>query len=153
VLVVTGWKLVSVSHVRHLFMNHGWLPAAIWVVTFVLVVAEDLLTGVLVGLAMSLLELLPHFRKLRLRVDTQEDAQASRISLNGAATFVTLPKVNRALESVPVDRPIQLDMENVPAMDHTSAETLRDWIARMRKRGVEVIVSGSAKHLQKLQPA
>src|SRR3546814_5911565 len=50
VLVVTGWRLVSLKHVRHLLKAHGPLPAAIWAVTFVLVVSTDLLTGVLVGL-------------------------------------------------------------------------------------------------------
>jgi len=153
VLVVTGWKLVSVSHVRHLFHHYGLLPAAIWAVTFVLVIATDLLTGVLVGLALSVLELLPHFRRLRLKVDAEHGEDAHRINLDGAATFVTLPKLNSALDAVPGDQPVHLDFEKVPAIDHTSAETLRDWVQRRRARGLKVELSGNPDQLRKLQPA
>ncbi|MDQ0251942.1 MFS superfamily sulfate permease-like transporter [Sphingomonas kyeonggiensis] len=153
VLVVTGWKLVSVSHVRHLFHHYGLLPAAIWAVTFVLVIATDLLTGVLVGLALSVLELLPHFRRLRLKVDAEHGEDAHRINLDGAATFVTLPKLNSALDAVPGDKPVHLDFEKVPAIDHTSAETLRDWVQRRRARGLKVELSGNPDQLRRLQPA
>jgi MFS superfamily sulfate permease-like transporter len=153
VLVVTGWKLVSVSHVRHLFHHYGMLPAAIWAVTFVLVVATDLLTGVLVGLGLSVLELLPHFRRLRLKVDAEHGEETHRINLDGAATFVTLPKLNSALDAVPGDQPVHLAFEKVPAIDHTSAETLRDWVQRRRARGLKVELSGHPDQLRKLQPA
>ncbi|NYT41809.1 SulP family inorganic anion transporter [Sphingomonas sp. R-74633] len=153
VLVVTGWKLVSVSHVRHLFKHYGALPAAIWAVTFVLVIATDLLTGVLVGLALSVLELLPHFRRLRLKVDAEHGDDKHRINLDGAATFVTLPKLNSALDAVPGDQPVHLAFDKVPAIDHTSAETLRDWVQRRRARGLKVELSGHPDQLRKLQPA
>jgi len=153
VLVVTGWKLVSVSHVRHLFKHYGMLPAAIWAVTFVLVVATDLLTGVLIGLALSVLELLPHVRRLRLKVDAEHGDDAHRINLDGAATFVTLPKLNSALDAVPADQPVHLAFDKVPAIDHTSAETLRDWVQRRRARGLRVDLSGHPDQLRKVQPA
>ena len=153
VLVVTGWKLVSVSHVRHLFHHYGMLPAAIWAVTFVLVVATDLLTGVLVGLGLSVLELLPHFRRLRLKVDAEHGEETHRINLDGAATFVTLPKLNSALDAVPGDQPVHLAFEKVPAIDHTSADTLRDWVQRRRARGLKVELRGHPDQLRKLQPA
>ncbi len=153
VLVVTGWKLVSVSHVRHLFQHYGLLPAAIWAVTFVLVVATDLLTGVLIGLALSVLELLPHFRRLRLKVDAEHGEDSHRINLDGAATFVMLPKLNSALDAVPADKPVHLAFDKVPVIDHTSAETLRDWVQRRRARGLRVDLSGHPDQLRKVQPA
>jgi MFS superfamily sulfate permease-like transporter len=55
------------EHVRHLFHHYGVLPAGIWAATLVTVVATDLLTGVLVGIGLSLLELMPHMRRLRLK--------------------------------------------------------------------------------------
>lgn len=141
VLVVTGWKLVSVSHVRHLFHHYGLLPATIWAVTFVLVVATDLLTGVLAGLALSLIELLPYFRRLWLKVDTEHGEEASRVRLDGAATFVTLPKLNQALDGLPGDKPVHIELDRVPAIDHTVAEMLRDWIQRRQARGLKVELS------------
>ncbi|WP_294393353.1 SulP family inorganic anion transporter [uncultured Sphingomonas sp.] len=142
ILVVTGWRLVSFSHARHLFQNYGVLPAVIWAATFVMVVATDLLTGVLVGLGLSMLELLPHARRLGLKVDTDHAGEESRVALAGTATFVTLPKLTRALEELPNDRPLRLDLERLHAVDHTSAEMLRDWLHRRRKAGNTVELSG-----------
>jgi MFS superfamily sulfate permease-like transporter len=142
ILVVTGWRLVSVKHVTHLFKAHGPLPAAIWAVTFVLVVTTDLLTGVLVGLALSVIELLPHYKHLRLKVNEHEDGVGTRVELNGAATFVGLSRLNAVLEKQPANRPVHLDLDRVKAMDHTTAETLSEWISRRRLGGQSDRVTG-----------
>jgi MFS superfamily sulfate permease-like transporter len=147
ILVITGWRLVSLTHVRHLFHQYGILPALIWLATFGMVVATDLLTGVLIGLALSLLELVPHARKLRLKVDEQQVDDRSVIALDGAATFVTLPKLSRALDAVPAGQGIRLDIHQLSAIDHTCAEMLNDWLLRKRQSGAPVEVSGAdARH-------
>lgn len=154
VLVLTGWKLVSLKHVRHLFKAHGPMPAVIWVATFVLVVATDLLTGVLIGLALSLLELLPHVRNLRLKVGHRAGPQHTTIEMHGAATFISLPRLNSVLEDVPAEGDVRLDMNGVRMIDHTTAETLNEWLARRRQRGDSVQVSGSDAVLKSLaEPA
>ena len=56
VLMVIGWRLVSLHHVKALFLAHGRMPVAIWVVTSSVIVATDLLTGVLAGLVLSVTE-------------------------------------------------------------------------------------------------
>ncbi|WCT74697.1 SulP family inorganic anion transporter [Sphingomonas naphthae] len=153
ILVITGWRLVSLSHVRHLFHQYGLLPALIWAATFVMVIATDLLTGVLVGLGLSLLELLPHVRKLKLRVDAEQGETVDRIGLVGAATFVTLPKLNRVLDSVSEDRALQLDLHRCDAVDHTCAEMLTDWLQRKRARGMSIELMGAKGNLSKLAVA
>ncbi|WP_231639163.1 SulP family inorganic anion transporter [Sphingomonas profundi] len=150
ILVVTGWRLVSLSHVRHLFAQYGALPALIWAATLVMVVTTDLLTGVLVGLGLSLIELIPHVRRLRLRVDQRHDEAGSEITLDGAATFVSLPRLNAALDAVPEGRPVRLDMVGVDAVDHTAAEMLGEWLNRKRAAGNTVDVAGAPGHLAKL---
>jgi len=142
VLVVTGWKLVSLKHVKHLFTNYGLLPAAIWAATFALVVTTDLLTGVLVGMGLSLIELLPHVKHLRLGVHRHEQEHATKVELNGAATFVGLTRLNAVLEDLPADRHVHLDLDRVKAIDHTTAESLREWLNRRRQQGHGVTVSG-----------
>lgn len=150
VLVVTGWKLVSLKHVRHLLNAHGPLPAAIWAVTFVLVVSTDLLTGVLVGLALSAVELLPHLKHLRLKVREHHDGEETRVELQGAATFIGLTRLNAVLEKQPASRPVHLDLGNVKAMDHTTAETLAEWIVRRRQAGRDDRVTGPEPILRPL---
>lgn len=153
VLVVTGWKLVSIKQVRRLFEVHGFMPALIWVATFTLVVTTDLLTGVLVGLALSALELVPHLRNLRFRVGEQTVGETVRLELEGAATFLGLTRLTNALEQVPVAKPVHVDLDRVHAMDHTTAEMLTEWLARRKQRGDAVTVSGPAPLLKTLAHA
>jgi MFS superfamily sulfate permease-like transporter len=144
VLVVTGAKLVNLKHVRHLFSHYGLLPAAIWAVTCLLVVTEDLLTGVLVGIALSLLELVPNLRRLGLKVDQSEVGGSHTIALRGSATFVTLPKLSDRLESVPGGAPVRLDVSRLTAVDHSCAELLKDWLQRRRAGGSPVELQGAS---------
>ncbi len=153
VLVVTGWKLVSLKQVRRLFEVHGFMPALIWVATFTLVVTTDLLTGVLVGLALSALELVPHLRNLRFRVGEHTVGETVRLELEGAATFLGLTRLTNALEQVPVAKPVHVDLDRVHAMDHTTAELLTEWLARRKQRGNTVTVSGPAPLLKTLAHA
>lgn len=143
VLVVTGWRLVSLDHVRHLLHVHGRLPAAIWLVTFLLVVATDLLTGVLVGLALSLLELLPYRRNLKLEVSEQHADEVTHVTLRGTATFLSLSRLNHVLEKVPNDRSVRLDLGSLQGIDHTTAQSLSEWLARRRKSGAAVELTGA----------
>jgi MFS superfamily sulfate permease-like transporter len=149
VLVLTGWRLISLKHAKHLWRVHGVLPAAIWLVTFVLVVATDLLTGVLVGLGLSALELIPHLGNLRFGVSRAVEGDETRIEVEGAATFLRLPRLNAMLEDVPSGRAVHLDLANVRTIDHTTATTLSEWLARHRKLA-EVTVTGSPSILRAL---
>ncbi len=145
ILVVTGWRLVSLTHVRHLLDHYGPLPAAIWAATFVLVVTTDLLTGVVVGLLLSLLELIPHARSLRLKIAEVHDEERIRIVLEGAATFIGLSRLTNVLERVPHGRAVRLDLRRVKGIDHTTAELIREWLARRRGAGHSVDVVGSER--------
>ncbi|MCD2316738.1 SulP family inorganic anion transporter [Sphingomonas sp. IC-11] len=142
VLVVTGWRLVSLKHAKHLFKDYGVLPVAIWAVTLIMVVATDLLTGVLTGIALTVLELIPNLRRLKLRVKEQRDGEAHAIELDGAATFVTLPKLSATLDRVPASAPVRLDVSKLDAVDHTTAELLRDWFQRRKAAGNPVELRG-----------
>lgn len=153
VLVVTGWRLVSLDHVKHLLHAYGRLPALIWAVTFVLVVATDLLTGVLVGLALSLVELIPYWRTLRLGVGQQEEGEVTRVSLQGSATFLTLTRLTSVLEALPDSRAVKLDLGDLRGIDHTTAQMLNEWLARRRKSGAEVEVAGPDRFTRTLLPA
>ena len=150
ILVVTGFRLVSVRHARHLWRDHGMLPVVIWAATLVMVVATDLLTGVLVGIALTALELIPHARRLRLGVDAQTQDGAHAIALDGAATFLTLPRLSRTLEDVPVHAPVRLDLSRVSGIDHTTAELVREWLARRRAAGSVTAIEGQRGRLATL---
>lgn len=142
VLLVTGWRLVSLHHVRHLFDHHGWLPVAIWLVTVTLVVTQDLLVGVGLGFALSLMEVLPYLRN-RLRIDSTEEGETISVRLGGSATCKDVPALLTALEGLPANRNIRLTGRDLGYLDHTCAETISDWVKRESRTGrlVEIVAN------------
>ena len=149
ILVITGWRLVSLKHVRHLFQHYGLLPTLIWAGTFVMVVTTDLLMGVMVGMALSLLELIPHLRRLKLDIHHYPaTTRTSELELSGSATFVQLPRLSKALESLPAEGPVRLTLARLSHIDHTCAEMIKDWLARHRAAGREVSIDadGALRH-------
>ncbi|NNM76699.1 SulP family inorganic anion transporter [Sphingomonas sp. ID1715] len=150
VLVVTGWRLVHVGHVRALFASYGVLPALIWAATLITVVAVDLLTGVLVGIGLSLIEIVPHLRRLKLRVHASPQAEGHAIRLSGVASFLSLPKLSDALENAPAKERVELDVSELEAIDHTSAEMVRDWFRRRNSAGDMVSITGAGDRLPQL---
>jgi len=154
VLVVTGWKLVSLDHVRHLFARYGLLPALIWGATFVMVVATDLLTGVLVGMGLTLLELIPNLKKMRLDVAQRTLGEdESEIRLDGAATFIQLPKIAKVLDAAPNNGRVTLDTRGLTSLDHTVAEALSDWLKSKARAGVRVDLPPSCAFGDRLRAA
>ncbi|MBC2666093.1 SulP family inorganic anion transporter [Novosphingobium flavum] len=150
VLVVTGWRLVKIDDVKHLLHQYGPLPAAIWAITFALVVSTDLLTGVLAGLALSLVELVPHRRGLNLKVAREHEGEATELKLEGAATFLGLVRLNSALDTIPDHHDVKLDLRSVHGIDHTTAQTLREWLSRRRSNGRQVELAGHSDVLKPL---
>lgn len=142
VLVVTGWRLVSLDHVRHLYHHYGVMPAFIWASTLFMVVTTDLLTGVLTGLVLSLLEQLPHLRNLKLDVHVDRKDAHTELQFNGRATFFSLPGLTKILDGLPGGGHIRLNLAGLSQLDHTCAEVLADWIQRRRKAGTQLELAG-----------
>jgi len=138
VLVVTGLRLVSLAHAKHLLHQYGPLPAAVWAVTFVMVVVTDLLTGVLVGLALSMLELAPYFRNLKLKLQHNDRGDHEEVEVSGAATCVNLPRLARQLDDLPEGRKVRIRFKDVAVLDHTCAEMIKEWVTRRKRQGGEV---------------
>ena len=145
VLVVTGWRLVSLDHVRHLYHHYGVMPALIWAGTLFMVVTTDLLTGVLTGLVLSLIELMPHLRDLKLDVQVVRGDAHIELQFRGRATFVSLPALTRILDNLPSVGHIRLNVAGLAQIDHTCAEVLTDWIQRRRKTGARLELAGMSE--------
>jgi MFS superfamily sulfate permease-like transporter len=142
VLVYTGFKLVSPSHLREL-RHFGWGAVGIYAATLAGVVAKDLLTGVILGLMLSVLRLL---RKLgSFEIETKQAAGSSRldVTFRGALTFVGLPKLASTLESLPAAQEIYLHVEQLRYIDHACLVALGDFERQARQRGVSVTIDWS----------
>ncbi|TNE85604.1 MAG: SulP family inorganic anion transporter [Deltaproteobacteria bacterium] len=124
VLVYIGYKLVK-PEVWSALLARGRSEFAIYVVTVVAIVATNLLEGLLVGVALSVLKLAWSFS--HLEVDVEDTDARIDVRLRGSGTFVGLPKLAAALSGVPANREVHIHLEEVDYLDHACFELLSDW--------------------------
>lgn len=134
VLVYTGYKLVDLKSIKSL-KQAGWGELAVFLVTVVTIVLTDLLTGVLVGIGLAGSRLLYRFSDLKTNLHLAPDGQSAKLDLEGAATFVRLPALASALESLPAGIDLQVDVEHLTSIDHACLELLKNWAKQYEKSG------------------
>jgi MFS superfamily sulfate permease-like transporter len=126
VLVYTGFKLAYPKAVPGL-LKFGRCEVGIYAVTVVMVVATNLLEGVLIGLGLSLLKLLYAFSHLEIRWD--EDFVRNRVELHlkGAATLIRLPQLASVLEEIRPGAEVHIHFEELDYIDHACLDLLSSW--------------------------
>lgn len=139
ILVHTGFKLVNLDNLKRLRL-YGFIPAAIYVITLVTIVAVDLLTGVMVGLGASAIKLLYVFTRLEVEVDVNPTLKKTTLTLIGAATFVRMNRLAHALERVPHGHEVHLVIDRLSYIDHACLELLTNWETQESQNGKSLVV-------------
>jgi MFS superfamily sulfate permease-like transporter len=129
ILVFTGFKLVEFEHI-HKLRHYGRMPVLIYLATIIGIVTTDLLTGVLIGLGLSLVKLLS--KATQLSVELEQNEWRADIRLSGVATFLRLPKLAAAFDSIPSHKVIHVHVDHLYYIDHTCLDMLRT-IAKQRE--------------------
>lgn len=126
ILIFTGAKMINPSQLRE-FANYGRGSVLVFVATALAIVATDLLTGVVVGMALSLLRL--GLRAAILHVSLQQGDAPNQFVLRlvGSATFLSVPRIAQELDSVPPGCTLHLDIERLRHIDHACLVLLKDW--------------------------
>ncbi len=126
VLVYTGWKLINPGAIRRLW-NTSRPEGIIAIITMLLVVGVDLLTGVLVGIACTAAWLLWTFAKLDVDVEELPAEKRTVLRLRGAATFLAVPKLAAALDKITPETELHVPLERLRYIDHSCLELLVNW--------------------------
>jgi MFS superfamily sulfate permease-like transporter len=137
--VHTGFKLVNIDSVKRL-MSYGRMPVAIYFVTLITIVAVDLLTGVIAGIALSILKLFYAFTRLSMPVRRDDSKKIISVEPVGAITFVRLPQLATLLESVPPGYELHIDVERMTYIDHACLEMLANWETQEAANGKSLVV-------------
>ncbi|GLQ89429.1 SulP family inorganic anion transporter [Dyella flagellata] len=145
ILVFTGIKMVNLKQMKSL-AKYGRGNFVVYVVTALAIVATDLLTGVLVGFALSVLKLALQSSRLRMGLTDHEEPGMLRLELDGSATFFKVPALTRTLEQVPANTRVMLDVERLRHVDQACLEVLTEWESNAKARGCELVVDWKALH-------
>ncbi len=138
-LVFTGYKMVNWKVVDQLKV-YGRSEAAIFIVTIILIVCVDLLTGVIAGVILSVGKLLYIFSRLDIKIIVSPHGNRTDVSLKGAATFLSLPRIAEAIESVKPDTELHVHLEDVQYIDHACLDTMMGWDKQHRSTGGSLVM-------------
>ncbi len=138
-LIVIGIQLLKPAHIETA-MKHGDL--AVYVVTAVCVVFLNLLHGVIIGLALAIA--LTGWRVIRARVDARSVGEEWYVRVEGAATFLALPRLTRVLASIPPRTSVTVNI-SVNYLDHAAHQAITDWERQHQATGGTVRILGSVE--------
>ncbi|BDE12285.1 MULTISPECIES: SulP family inorganic anion transporter [Mycobacterium] len=135
-LIVIGIQLLQPAHIETAVKTGDF---AIYLVTIVAVVFLNLLHGVMIGLALAIA--MTGWRVVRAKVDAIADGDEWRVIVEGACTFLSLPRLTRVLASVPERTTVTLHIA-VSYLDHAAHQAITDWQQRHHATGGEVRIDG-----------
>jgi MFS superfamily sulfate permease-like transporter len=126
VLVFTGYKLMNFGVIPEL-KKHGRGEVVIFFATMGTIVFINLLTGVVVGLALALAKLLHTTQNLESFFAHDPQTGKLTLHLQGIATFVSLPRLASTLETVPPYAEIHVEFASLRHIDHACLNLLQNW--------------------------
>ncbi|MBZ0189926.1 MAG: STAS domain-containing protein, partial [Candidatus Obscuribacterales bacterium] len=138
-LVLTGYKLLHSTEAKEL-KQYGKSQVLIWGATVASIVLIDLLTGVLIGVILSISKLLYDFSLLEIHVEKEAQGTKTNIHLSGAATFLSLPKLAQAIENVSDSTELHVHLEGLDYIDHACLETIMNWDKQHRAQGGSLVI-------------
>ncbi|MDX3646415.1 SulP family inorganic anion transporter, partial [Streptomyces sp. MB09-02B] len=97
-------------------------------VTALAIVTWNLFEGVLVGLALAVAKTAWDISQVHVEVEDRGDTGVV-VRVMGNATFLRLPKLLDALEGVPRERGVRLELSGLWHVDHACAAALEAWRA------------------------
>lgn len=138
-LVVVGVQLIKITDIR---TSHQHGELAVYAVTALGVMALNLLEGVGLGLALAALLVLRRAVRARVRheVPPADTDDEHRVTVEGAATFLCVPTLDRVLTGIPAGASTRVDL-NAHYLDHATRDHLHAWVRRHRGTGGRVTVT------------
>ncbi|MGA4539758.1 SulP family inorganic anion transporter [Uniformispora flossi] len=131
-VMVVGLQMVNRAHIRHVH-RHREFPA--YVATVVGVVAAGVLEGVALGVLVAAATAL--FRLSRSTVRTSVRDGVLHVEVHGSLTFLSVPRLSRALDKLPPGEHVVLDL-TVDHLDHAAFDTVHNWRTGYIARGGQV---------------
>lgn len=139
ILVYTGYKLVNPQNVKRL-LQYGGAPVVIYAATVIGIVTTDLLKGIVLGIILSVLNVIYARTHFTIRMRPSDDGRRMDVYLGGAATFLRLPKFADALESISPGYETHVHLRDLDYIDDASLEVLSSWQQQRTQKGSTVVV-------------
>ncbi|EGX56812.1 transmembrane transport protein [Streptomyces zinciresistens K42] len=135
VLLHAGFKLLPLKELRPLWREHRG-EAVVLLVTAGAILVTNMFEGVLIGLVMSVMKTAWDTSHVHIQVDDPGSGPVT-VRIIGHATFLRLPRILDALERLPQDRPVALNLAGLRHLDHACMSALQSWADQHNAHTVE----------------
>ena len=120
----TGWRLIDVKATKQ-FFEFSKFEAFIYIATIFSIVTINLLYGVMIGYALSLVYLIYKLNHFEAEAGNKDDKV--EIKAHGVATFLSLPKFSKMVdESMDSGKSVILDFSQVRYVDTATREYIEN---------------------------
>jgi MFS superfamily sulfate permease-like transporter/mannitol/fructose-specific phosphotransferase system IIA component (Ntr-type) len=148
-LVHVGFKLVKERPYAEL-RRFGESELAIFAATLAIIVSANLLTGIVVGFILAAGKLIgsqrEKFHKFKIDIAKDQETEQTHLHIRGAASFLRIPKLAAALESLPHEGEVHLHVEELEYIDHACLDLLDRWECERIRAGAPVRVQWQTLH-------
>lgn len=143
VLFLVGYKLAKPSLFKKMY-HQGKEQFIPFLLTVLGLVFTDLLTGLGIGLAASLIFLLykNYQNSYRLQEEVKGDHRSFQINLAQEVTFLNKASLRKTLSEIPDNVKVTIDTTQTRYMHHDVVEILKDFKVNARERGIELTLKG-----------
>ncbi|HEY8919439.1 MAG TPA: SulP family inorganic anion transporter [Chitinophaga sp.] len=144
VLLVTGYKLCKLSIFKEMFSKgkYQWVP---FVVTLVAIVFTDLLIGIALGMAVSVIAILRGNMKspYYFRKEQYHTGDTIRLELAQEVSFLNKASILLTLDHLPENSSVVIDASNTVYIDHDVLETIREFRdVKAVQKNISVVLTG-----------
>jgi MFS superfamily sulfate permease-like transporter len=139
ILVYTGYKLLNPAGIKQL-LHYGKAEVGIYVATLGAIVATDLLKGVVVGLVLAVAKVLYYTARVHVETEMIEQDKHLEVTLAGAATFLSLPRIADELDNLPEGARVEVKVAGLTNADQAIIELIADWRRQYESADGEVII-------------
>ncbi|MGZ5219217.1 MAG: SulP family inorganic anion transporter, partial [Chitinophagaceae bacterium] len=129
ILIMIGLRLASPKVFKHMFHTgkHQFIP---FLVTVIAVVLTDLLKGVGIGLAVSIIFILRGNMKLAyfFKKEEHHEGETIHIDLAQEVSFLNKAAIKQTLAHLPANSKVVIDAANTVYIDYDVLELIRDFL-------------------------
>lgn len=148
ILLMTGYKLARISVFREMLSNgkYQFIP---FVVTVVAVVFTDLLTGVGLGLATSVLAILYNnmTNSYYFHKENHHEGEIIRIHLSEEVSFLNKASIKKTLDDLPHNSTVIIDAGNSHYIDFDVLELIKEFKdIQALEKNITCILTGFKEH-------
>lgn len=161
-LVYTAWNMASLKKNKYILLAPK-SDSFVFIATILITLLVDIVAAVEIGIVLSAFLFIRRsvetttaetFSKIVV-TDNKTEQDCEGVKICGHLFFGAAPIFYNALKSLPkVHDVIYIDMQNVPFIDVTGANVLKEFIAEIRRKNIKVIIGGlnsrSIKVLRKM---